>query len=65
MQVTDFIDAGGVIPCPVSAFAEFRQTTPAVLEETLGGGVRPTDQEQTTAGDGGGLKSSGWAIHEP
>ena len=39
MQVTDFIDSGGFIQCPVSAFAEFRQATPAVLEETLGGRV--------------------------
>ena len=39
MQVTDFIDSGGFIQCPVSAFAEFRQSTPAVLEETLGGRV--------------------------
>ena len=39
MQVTDFIDSGGFMPCPVSAFAEFRQATPAVLEETLGGRV--------------------------
>ena len=39
MQVTDFIDAGCFIPCPVSAFAEFRQAHPAVREETLGGWV--------------------------
>ena len=37
MQVTDFIDSGGFLPCPVSAFAEFRQATPAVSEEPLGG----------------------------
>ena len=49
-QVTDFIDSGGCIPCPVSAFAEFRQAHPAVREEPLGGRGRPTDQEQTTAG---------------
>jgi hypothetical protein len=40
MQVTDFIDAGGFLQCPVSAFAEFRQATPTVREETLG--VRET-----------------------
>jgi hypothetical protein len=37
MQVADFIDAGGFVPCPVSAFAEFRQATLAVREEPLGG----------------------------
>ena len=35
----DFLDAGGFIQCPVSAFAEFRQATPAVREEPLGGQV--------------------------
>ena len=48
MQVTDFIDAGCFIPCPVSAFAEFRQAIPAVCEEPLGGRGSPTDKEQTT-----------------
>ena len=47
MQVTDFIDSGGFIQRPVSAFAEFRQATPAVREETLGGRVSPTDKEKT------------------
>jgi hypothetical protein len=50
LQVADFIDAGGFIPCPVSAFAEFRQANPAVREETLGGRVSPADKEQTTDG---------------
>ena len=48
LQVADFIESGGCIPCPVSAFAEFRQATPAVREEPLGGRGRPTDKEQTT-----------------
>jgi len=50
VQVPDFIDSGGFIPCPVSAFAEFRQANPAVREETWGGRGRPTDQEKTTDG---------------
>jgi len=50
MQVTDFIGSGGFIQCPVSAFAEFRQSTPAVLEETLGGRGRPTDKAKTHDG---------------
>ena len=33
------------MPCPVSAFAEFRQATPAVREATLGGRVSPTDKD--------------------
>ena len=49
-QVTDFIDAGCFLQCPVSAFAEFRQANPVVREETLGGRVSPTDQEKTTDG---------------
>ena len=49
-QVTDFIDSGGCIPCPVSAFAEFRQATPAVREEPWGGRVRPTDKAKTHDG---------------
>ena len=48
LQVADFIDAGGFIPCPVSAFAEFRQATPAVREEPLSVRGSPTDKEQTT-----------------
>ena len=47
MQVTDFIDSGGLMPCPVSAFAEFRQAHPAAREKPLGGRVSPTDKEQT------------------
>ena len=50
VQVPDFIDSGGCIPCPVSAFAEFRQANPAVREEPWGGRVRPTDKAKTTAG---------------
>ncbi len=37
MQVADSIGRGLLIQCPVSAFAEFRQATPAVREEPLGG----------------------------
>ena len=49
-QVADFIDSGGVMPCPVSAFAEFRQATPAVREEPVGGRGSPTDKEKTNDG---------------
>ena len=48
MQVADFIDLGGFIQCPVSAFAEFRQAHPAVREEPLGGRGGRTDREITT-----------------
>jgi len=47
MQVTDFIDAGGLMPCPVSAFAEFRQAHLAAREKPLGGRVSPTEKEKT------------------
>ena len=50
MQVTDFIDAGGFLQCPVSAFAEFRQANLAVREETLGVRVRPTGKAKTHDG---------------
>ena len=50
MQVADSIGRGLLIQCPVSAFADFRQSNPAVREETLGGRVSPTDKEQTNAG---------------
>ena len=50
MQVTDFIDSGCFIPCPVSAFAEFRQANPAAREETLGVRVSPTDKAKTHDG---------------
>ena len=50
MQVTDFIDSDCFIPCPVSAFAEFRQAHPAVREEPLGGRGRPTDKAKTNDG---------------
>ena len=62
VQVTDFIDSGGFIPCPVSAFAEFRQVHPSVREEPWGVRVRPTDNEQT---DDGGTEAAWRAAAGP
>src|SRR5689334_9880722 len=64
-QVPDFIHVGGVMPCPVSACAEFRQATPAVREATWGGRGRPTDKAKRLMGDGGSRGSSGRAVHDP